>query len=639
MVGIAEVFRVSAIVISVAAAVLLGLAPASAEKRVALIIGNSTYQKVAKLPNPTNDAKAIAGMLRAAGFEAVELHENLGIRELRRAIGEFSDIARDADTAIIYYSGHGVEVNGVNYLIPVDAVLERDIDVPYEAYSLDNLLQMLEPVKRLRLVMLDACRNNPFVRSMKRTVGTRAIGRGLAAIEPTSMNTLIGFAAKAGSYALDGDGANSPYAIAVVNNLATPGLDLRLAFGRVRDEVMKTTKNAQEPFIYGSLGGANVSIVDAPSAPQPQPPTSQMPPTMSSSRADVAQFCREVAINNSIAVVKSLAESYKGTPMAACAEARVDELKKSQVAVVAPPTPPTPPPAPPIQAQPVPPPAPPIQAQPTVGIFPPTSGTQPLSAVQERGLKPKNSFKECDACPEMVLVPSGTFTMGSPASEPDRAEDEGPQHKVTIARPFAAGKFAVTFDEWDACVADGGCNNYRPSDEGWGRGKRPVIHVRWNDAQAYVAWLSRKTGKTYRLLSESEREYVARAGTTTPFWWGSSISTDQANYDGTYTYNDGAKGGFLEKTAPVNSFQPNPWGFYQVHGNVWEWTEDCYQDNYAAEDSDGSASTVGDCKHRVLRGGSWRDNPQDLRSANRLGNPTDYQNYYVGFRVARTLSR
>ena len=153
----------------------------------------------------------------------------------------------------------------------------------------------------------------------------------------------------------------------------------------------------------------------------------------------------------------------------------------------------------------------------------------------------------------------------------------------------------MTFDEWDACVADGGCNGYQPSDEGWGRGRRPVINVSWDDAKAYVAWLSNKTGKTYRLLSEAEREYVTRAGTTTPFWWGSSISTSQANYDGTNTYGSGVKGEFRHETLPVDSFQPNPWGLYQVHGNVWEWVEDCYHESYAGAPSDGSAWTFEDC--------------------------------------------
>jgi formylglycine-generating enzyme required for sulfatase activity len=207
--------------------------------------------------------------------------------------------------------------------------------------------------------------------------------------------------------------------------------------------------------------------------------------------------------------------------------------------------------------------------------------TTPLSAAEERVLKPKDDFKECAQCPEIEVVPAGSFVMGSPDSEEGRIEEEGPQHRVTFGKSFGVGKFAVTFEEWDACVADGGCNGYKPSDEGWGRGRRPVINVSWEEANAYVVWLSRKTGKTYRLLSEAEREYVTRAGTTTPFWWGASISTQQANYNGNYTYGTEAKGVSRRQTVPVDSFQPNPWGLYQVHGNVWEWTEDCWHDDYS----------------------------------------------------------
>jgi formylglycine-generating enzyme required for sulfatase activity len=190
--------------------------------------------------------------------------------------------------------------------------------------------------------------------------------------------------------------------------------------------------------------------------------------------------------------------------------------------------------------------------------------------------KPGRVFRDCADCPEMVVVPAGSFTMGSPPGEEGRSETEGPQRKVTIARPFAVGKFEVTFTEWDACVAAGGCK-HNPNDQGWGRGGRPVIDVSWNDiTREYLPWLSRKTGKTYRLLTEAEWEYAARAGTTTPFWWGSSISTSQANYHGPTTYGGGPKGEYRQKTVPVDSFAANLWGLYNVHGNVWEWVEDCW---------------------------------------------------------------
>jgi formylglycine-generating enzyme required for sulfatase activity len=261
----------------------------------------------------------------------------------------------------------------------------------------------------------------------------------------------------------------------------------------------------------------------------------------------------------------------------------------------------------------------------------------PLTAVQERGLRPKDTFRECEKCPEMVVAPRGSFMMGSPPGEEGRYDDEGPQHSVGIAYPFAVGKFAVTFEEWDACVAGGGCNGYRPKDEGWGRGRLPVINVSWDDAKAYVAWLSRATGQPYRLLSEAEREYVTRAGTTTPFWWGSSISPQQANYDGTGTYAGGPKGEYRRRTIPVDSFEANPWGLYQLLGNVLEWTEDCYTGTYIGAPADGSALTIPNCKTGVLRGGSWNFNPRFLRAAFRIRYSAGVRYNVDGFRVGRTL--
>ncbi len=239
----------------------------------------------------------------------------------------------------------------------------------------------------------------------------------------------------------------------------------------------------------------------------------------------------------------------------------------------------------------------------------------------------------------MTAVPAGSFSMGSPPDEPGRQAYESPQHQVTFAKAFAAGKFSVTFAEWDACVSAGGCGGYRPDDGGWGRGDRPVINVSWNDAKAYVAWLSQTTGKRYRLLSESEREYVTRAGSVSPFWWGPTIGPDQANYDGTAdVYKDGRKGEYRQKTLPVKTFQPNPWGLYQVHGNIWEWVEDCWNGTYDGAPADGSAWTQEDCSLRVLRGGSWSINPKMLRAAFRTGYFRTFRDAYTGFRVARPAS-
>ncbi|PSO23872.1 caspase family protein [Bradyrhizobium sp. MOS002] len=246
---------------------------AFADQRMALVMGNSAYQRAPKLANSANDANLMAETFKKAGFTVVDARNDLSAQDMRRTLRDFGAKARSADIAVIYYAGHGIEIDGNNYLVPVDAQLENDTDVYDETIGLDRVLVAIEPAKRLRLVILDACRDNPFSKNMKRTMASRAVARGLAKVEPSSPNTLVAFAAKAGLTALDGDGKNSPFATALAHHLATPGLDLRKAFGYVRDEVLQATTNRQEPFIYGSLGGDDVVLAPAaaPTAPPPAP--------------------------------------------------------------------------------------------------------------------------------------------------------------------------------------------------------------------------------------------------------------------------------------------------------------------------------------------------------------------------------
>ena len=253
------------------AALLLVCQPASAEKRVALVLGNSNYKNAAVLPNPVNDAAAVAATLKGAGFDIVDSRLDLSAADMRRVLRDFADQARDSDVAVVYYAGHGIEIDGTNYLIPTDATLQRDTDIYDEAFSLDRVLLTIEPARQLRLVIVDACRNNPFAETMKRTVSSRTVSRGLARIEPTTTNTLVAFAAKAGLTALDGNSKNSPYATALVKHIATPGLDVRRAFGFVRDDVLQATGNRQEPYVYGSLGGADIALVPVASTPTANP--------------------------------------------------------------------------------------------------------------------------------------------------------------------------------------------------------------------------------------------------------------------------------------------------------------------------------------------------------------------------------
>ena len=247
-------------------------------------------------------------------------------------------------------------------------------------------------------------------------------------------------------------------------------------------------------------------------------------------------------------------------------------------------------------------------------------------------------FKDCPMCPEVIEVPAGSFLRGSPAFEESRKDAEGPRHEVTVSQPLAVGIHEVTFAEWDACVRDGGCQGYQPEDEGWSRGRQPVINVNWEDAQAYVAWLSEKTDLPYRLLSEAEWEYVARAGTQTPFHTGETITPQQANYYSKYSYKGGRVGPAPEQPVSVGRFQPNAFGLYDMHGNVREWVQDCWNMNYAGAPRDGQAWEAGDCDHRVARGGSWYYAPDVLRSASRERYLTDVRDNNGGFRVARLMT-
>ena len=234
-------------------------------------------------------------------------------------------------------------------------------------------------------------------------------------------------------------------------------------------------------------------------------------------------------------------------------------------------------------------------------------------------------MKDCATCPEMVQLKAGAFAMGAADGQPF----ERPKHTVTISKPFAIGRREVTFDEWDACVAAGGCS-YTPADRGWGRGQRPVINVSWNDAVEYVGWLAKQTGLPYRLPSEAEWEYAGRGGTQTTFYWGTSVGTNHASCHGCGPST-------TMQSSPAGSFAPNPFGIFDTSGNAAEWVQDCWHDGYRGAPADGSAWVTAGCGERVLRGGSFANEPNYVRSASRFKYDNDVRYYANGFRVARDL--
>jgi formylglycine-generating enzyme required for sulfatase activity len=598
--------------------------PAVAEKRVALVIGNSGYKHASELANPRNDAEDMAAALRVLGIEVIK-GLDLDKPTMDREIRKFSTALTGADVGIFFYAGHGLQVNGNNYLVPIDAELSTAAALEFEMVRLDLVQRVMEGEAKTNVLFLDACRNNPLSRNLARALGTRStsIGRGLAAAE-SGVGTLISYSTQPGNVALDGQGRNSPYAGPLIKRIGTPGEDVLSVLTDVRNEVLAATGDQQVPWENHAL---RARFYFNGTTRNDQPPASE-----------AERAWDRTKDTTSIALLETFIARYKGTYYADMARTRVEDLKQ-KIATAMPPA------------------SPPL-ARPSASC----EGVEAQVGSERRCLKPKDTFKDCRDCPEMLMVAAGHFAMGSPESEPEREGwmkgTESPQHDVTIDKPLAVGRFAITRGEYAAFVREtnhaigGKCWAHEGDkwEERSGRSFRnpgfsqddrhPVVCVNWDDAKAYAAWLSKRTGKSYRLLSEAEREYVTRAGTTTPFWWGSSITPRQANYDGSADpyKGGGSKGEFRKRTMPVDSFEPNPWGIYQVHGNVLEWTEDCLNDTYQGAPTDGSAWTSGNCGLRMVRGGSWGGDPQYLRSAYRVADPAGLRYFHLGFRLARTLA-
>jgi formylglycine-generating enzyme required for sulfatase activity len=609
---------------------------ANTAKRVALVIGNSAYKHAGELTNPRNDATDVAATLKKSGFDVLAAID-LDKAGFDRKIRDFASALSGAEAGVFFYAGHGLQVAGRNYLVPVDAELITPEALEFEMVQLDVIQRIMERLTNTNIIFLDACRNNPLARNLARAMGTRSaeIGHGLAAVE-SGVGTLISFSTQPGNVALDGSGRNSPFAGALVRRISASTDDLSALLIDVRNDVRKETENKQIPWEHSALTGRFYFNLAAQTA---TPPQIAPAPAQSS---DAAEAWDRTKDSTSIPVLELFVNSYKDTYYAGLARLRIEELKKQQEASEA---------ANAAKKK--------AEEEARAKV---EAERQRLAMLREQGAGAKATdtagpvqvLRDCPDCPEMVVVPAGHFTMGSPTNEPERFDEE--QLPVSIAKPFAVGRYALTRGEFAAFVAatghgtDGGCWAYTGTawnyqvelnwrSPGFSQNDRhPVVCVNWYDAKAYAAWLSKKTGKNYRLPSEAEREYVARAGTTTPFWWGITISTNQANYNGDYTYSGGSKGEYRKKTVPVDAFKANAWGLYNVHGNVWEWTEDCWNDKNTGNRGDGSARTSNDCSHRVVRGGSWYGIPRFLRSAHRYRYATDVRNLIVGFRVARTLN-
>ena len=547
------------------------------EQRVALVIGNSAY-KQGPLRNPVNDARDMAARLRSLGFTVIE-RSNLGIKQIGSTLREFRAKLTPGSVALVFYAGHGVQIKGENYLPAVDAEISGEEDVPNQSLAVRQIMDVLGDAKtRLNLVFLDACRDNPYARTF------RTASRGLSK-ENAPSGTLISFATRPGSLAADGVGKNGLYTGALLLAMNDANRPIEQILKTVVTSVKAGSKNQQEPWMEGSIEG-EFCFGDCTRVVQ------SVVPEMSAAQREDAFWADAKAAGNRDAFEAYL-ESYPKGRYVSLARANIARLSKDVQIVSAPPV------VAPVIAPPV---------------------TKPVIASPVR--LPGAAFKDCDDCPEMVAVPAGSFLMGSKAdpfaSSPPSA-DEMPQHAVSI-KAFSLGKFEVTQEQWFALMGN------LPSKF---KGRTlPVEQVSWDDAQAFVKKLSEKTGKQYRLASEAEWEYAARAGSQTAYAFG-----DDARELGRYAWFSENAG---QTTHSVGEKQPNAFGLYDMSGNVWEWTEDCWNANYNSAPTDGRAWTTGDCSLRVLRGGSWGSVPQNLRAALRYGFTSAYRLGDFGFRVART---
>jgi formylglycine-generating enzyme required for sulfatase activity len=530
----------------------------AAAPRFALLIGNANYpDSGAPLVQPPKNVRAMADELRRSGFD-VDIRENLGRDDMQRAIDAFKQKIRPGSTALVFFSGYGLQLNRQTFILPVNAQVWTENDIARQGISIESVLDDVQGRgARVKLLIIDASRRNPYERRF------RAATTGLAPINAPTGTLII--SATAPGRVIEDEGANSIFIGELAKEMRTPGLTAEEIFSRARIGVSRASNGDQVPWVSSSLADEFYFIQPA-------------------SRVGI------------------------GPPVDARPPARTQpELRVT----------PAPPPAqPPRPAQPQ-----PTQPQPTQPQREAVAPPRPEPAAT--GGKAGDVFRDCPECPEMVVVPTGEFDMGSPD-----LEFEKPIHRVAIAKPFAIGRREVTFEEWDQCVAAGNC--FRADDRGQGRGERPVTDVSWRDVQAYIAWLSQKTGKRYRLPSEAEWEYAARGGTKTTFWWGRDVGNRFANCRD-------CGGGAQQQAVTTGTFAANPFGLFDTAGNAAEWVEDCWNDSYRGAPKDGAAWSSGQCGQRVLRGGSFDSQARYVRSAARFRYDADVRYYANGFRVARDL--
>ena len=654
------------------AAMLLGIADAKAEKRVALVIGNATYVNTPALRNPRNDATDMAAVLKGLGFDVL-LGLDLDQQQFAVTVDRFARQLEDADVALFFYAGHGLQINGKNYLVSVNARLTSEFLMSSETIELDAIVNLMESRVPINLVFLDACRDNPLADNLRKNLTamkrSASLGRGLARIDPTRRDTLVAFAAAPGQEAADGEARNSPFTSALLKYLPKPNLEVSVMLKFVAAEVGQATHNMQRPqqlsdmtrTFYFANASADGSFKYEMAAQQDKPaaaPSAGRNAGITNEgdrELEIAFWTSAQAANDCEAMRAYQTRFPRGAfiALAAIAERRLCPSRHVTVLEAAPGAD-NPPPAPPL-------PTPPTN---TLATPPPLNGpaNPPLPSLQSGqrpvaaptsvppqapalsppppALAPANqqtAFKnptftlppsihgtdrptrDCPQCPEMVSIPAGIFEMGG-MDDPM----EGPVHRVSV-KAFSIGRYPVKIGEWKQCVAAKACR-YSPT----GDDELPVYNINWDDAQEYVAWLSATTNAKYRLPTEAEWEYAARGRTTTKYWWGGQPETGKAACKGC---GSGYAG---DQPMKVGVFAANGFGLFDMTGSIDQWVSDCWNRSYVGAPSDGRSWDRPNCRQHVLRGGSWRNDVSYSRTSSRNSYDTDVRYPTHGLRVVRT---
>jgi formylglycine-generating enzyme required for sulfatase activity len=583
-------------------------------RRIALVIGNANYGDPAP-GNAVRDAAAIGERLRGLGYE-VMTYSDLSHDRMNEAIHEFDRRLAAGGVGLLYFAGHAIQVGKSTLLLPVD-VREAPADMLARGIALDDILAGMSMPRRdkLNLVVLDTCLNNPFV------------ANNVNVVQPPE-RTLVAYATQPGSVAADGV-RHGMFTGALLHALAEPGRSVEDALRDASRSVNVATAGRQVPWIASATSGSLPSLavpLTAATGIVAIPRSRGILPKDSNEQYELT-FWESIKDSNYPSDYEAYLKAYPNGRFAALAQARIERLRaaapkaqaqaeRSHPASPAASVPPVPAAKPPAEKT--------VAASaPMPALAPaPASSARPTVTTAATGAR---SIKDCAACPELIALPAGSFMMGSNSDDPA----ERPVHHVSIGQPFAIGKFEVTVEQWNACVDASACQ--RADIEGNNSKSAPVRNVSWDDAQVYVKWLAKMTGKNYRLPTEAEWEYAARAGTSTQYWWGNEMRKGYADC------KDCGEPWSKESPVNVGSFAANPFGLFDMNGSVWEWVGDCWHSSYKGAPVDGHVWDESGCPSRVIRGGSWPDGAAYMQSATRFKYSASVRQSQNGLRVARDM--